>query len=58
MFKLNLEKAEEPDFKLPTSAGPLKKQERSRKIFTFALFTTPKPLSMWITANCGQFLKR
>ena len=55
MFKLDLEKAEEPEMKLPTSAGSSKKQERSRKTSTFALLTTPKPLTMWITANHGKF---
>ena len=50
MFKLNLEKAEEPEIKLPTSFGSLKKQESFRKIFT-ALLTTPKPLTVWITIN-------
>ena len=45
MFKLDLGKAEEPEIKLPTSAGSWKKQERSRKTSTFALLTTPKPLS-------------
>ena len=58
MFKLNLEKAEEPEIKLPTSAGSLKKQESSRKTSTSALLTTPKPLTVWITANCGKFLKQ
>ena len=43
--------------KLPTSIRSLKKQESSRK-HTFALWTTPKPLTLWITANCGKFLKR
>ena len=42
IFKLDLEKAEEPEIKLPTAAGPLKKQESSRK--TSALLSTPKPL--------------
>ena len=42
MFKLDLEKAEEPEFKLPTSVGSLKKLKSSRK--TSALLTTPKPL--------------
>ena len=55
MFKLDLEKAEEPEIKLPTSAGSSKKQESSRK--TSALLTTPKPLTVWITANYGKFLK-
>ena len=44
MFKVNLEKAEEPEIKLPTSAGSSKKQEGSRKTSTSALLTTPKPL--------------
>ena len=51
MFKLDLEKAEEPEIKLPTSTGSLKKQESSRKIATCALFTMPKPLTAWITTN-------
>ena len=54
MFKLVLEKAEEPEIKLPTSAGPSKKQEGSRKTSISAL-TMPKPLTMWITINCGKF---
>ena len=49
MFKLVLEKAEEPEIKLPTSAGSWKKQESSRK--TSALLTMPKPLTMWTTTN-------
>ena len=57
MFKLVLEKAEEPEIKLPTSAGSLKKQEGSRKSSTSALLTMPKPLTVWITINCGKFLK-
>ena len=57
MFKLVLEKAEEPEIKLPTSVGSLKKQESSRKTSTFALLTTPKPLTVWITTNCGKFLE-
>ena len=43
MFKLDLEKAEEPEIKLPTSAGSSKKQESSRKISTSASLTMPKP---------------
>ena len=58
MFKLDLEKAEEPEIKLPTSTGSLKKQESSRKASTSALLTTPKPLTVWITTNCGKFFKR
>ena len=51
MFKLDLEKAEEPEIKLPTSIGPSKKQEGSRKMSTSALLTMPKPLTVWITIN-------
>ena len=51
-------KAEEPEIKLPTSVGTLKKQESSRKASTSALLTMPKPLTMWITTNCGKFFKR
>ena len=57
MFKLDLEKAEEPEIKLPTSVGSLKKQENSRKTGTSALMTTPKPLTVCITTNCGKFLE-
>ena len=49
------EKAEEPEIKLPTSAGSWKKQESSRKTSISALLTMPKPLTVWITINCGQF---
>ena len=52
-----LEKAEEPEIKLPTSAGSLKKQESSRKTSISALLTTPKPLTGWITTN-WKILKR
>ena len=55
MFKLDLEKAEEPEIKLPTSTGSSKKQESSRKTSTSALVTSPKPLTVWITINCGKF---
>ena len=58
MLKLDLEKAEEPEIKLPTSTGSLKKQESSRKTSTFALLISPKPLTVWITINCGKFSKR
>ena len=57
-FKLVLEKAEEPKIKLPTSDGSRKKQESSRKASISALLTMPKPLTMWITINCGKFFKR
>ena len=58
MFKLDLEKAEEPEIKLPAFAGSLKKQESSRKTSASALLTMPKPLTVWITTNCGKFFKR
>ena len=51
MFKLDLEKAEEPEIKLPTSVGSSKKQESSRKASTSASLTMPKPLTVWITTN-------
>ena len=51
MFQLVLEKAEEPEIKLPTSAGSSKKQESSRKTSISALLTMPKPLTVWITIN-------
>ena len=54
MFKLVLEKAEEPEINLPTSAGSLKKQESSRKTYISASLTTPKTLTVWITINCGK----
>ena len=50
-----LEKAGEPEIKLPTSAGSSKKQEGSRKTSISALLTMPKPLTVWITINCGNF---
>ena len=50
MLKMDLEKAEEPEIKLPTSTGSSKKQESSRKT-TSALLTVPKPLTVWITTN-------
>ena len=56
MFKLDLEKKEEPEIKLPTSAGSSKMQESSRKTSTSAVLTMPKPLIVWITTNCGKFL--
>ena len=55
VFKLDLEKAEEPESKLPTSVGSSKKQQNSRKTSTSALLTMPKPLTLWITTNCGKF---
>ena len=54
-FKLDLEKAEEPEIKLPTSTGSGEKQESCRKTSISALLTMPKPLTVWITINCGKF---
>ena len=51
MYKLGLEKAEEPEIKLPTFVGSWKKQESSRKTSISALLTMPKPLTVWITTN-------
>ena len=51
MFKLDLEKAEEPEIKLPTSVGSQKKQEVPEKHLISALLTMPKPLTVWITTN-------
>ena len=54
-FKLVLEKAEEPEIKLPTSAGSSKKQESSRKTPISASWTMPKSLTVWITIKRGKF---
>ena len=56
MYKLDLEKAEESEIKLPISVGSQKKQENSRK--SFASLATIKILTVWITTNCGKFFKR
>ena len=58
MYKLDLEKAEEPEIKLPTSIGSLKRQENSRKTSTSASLTMLKPLTVWITTNCRKLFKR
>ena len=58
MYKLDLEKAEEPEIKLPTSVGSQKKQGNSRKTSTSALLIMPKPLTVQITTNCVKFFKR
>ena len=55
IFELALEKAEEPEIKLPTSVESWKKQQNSRKTSTSTLLTMPKPLTVWITINCGKF---
>ena len=51
-------KGRKPEIKLPTSAGSWIKQESSRKSSISALLTMPKPLTVWITRNCGKFFKR
>ena len=58
MYKLPLEKAEKAEIKLPTSAGSQKKRGNSKKISTSASLTVLKPLTVWITTNCGKFLER
>ena len=58
VLDLYLEKADEPEITLPTSAGSSIKQESSRKTSISVLFTMPKPLTVWITTNCGKLLKR
>ena len=55
MFKLDSEKAEEPEIKLPTFAESSNKQENSRKTFISASLTMLKPFTVWITINCGEF---
>ena len=58
MFKLDLEKAEEPEIKLWTYAGSSKKLQSSRKTPISDLLNMPKPFTVWITINCGKFFKR
>ena len=55
LFKLDLEKAEESEIKLPTSVGSLKELRSSKKTSSSALLAMPKPLTVWITINCGKF---
>ena len=58
MYKLDLEKAEEPEDTLLTPTGSQKKQGNSKKTSTSASLTMLKPLMVWITTNCGIFLMR
>jgi len=58
MFKVGLEKAEEPEIKLPTSTGSSKKSKRIPEKIYSASLTTLKPLTVWITTNCGKLLER
>ena len=57
MYKLNFKKAEEPEIKLPTFIQPWRNQRFSRKISTYATLTILKPFIVYITTNCGKFLK-
>ena len=57
MFKLNLEKGEEPEIQLSTFVGSSKKHENSWKKYISDLLTTPKPWTVWIITNCGKFFK-
>ena len=58
MYKLDLEKAEEPEDKLLTPAGSQEKQGNSSKTSASASLPMLKSLTMWITTNCAKFLKR
>ena len=58
MFKLVLAKSEEPEIKLPTSIGSSKSKKVPEKTYTSVLLARPKPLTVWITTNCGKFFKR
>ena len=58
MYKLDLEKTEEPEIKLPTSVGSQKKQGNSRKASTSTSLTMLNPLTVWITIYCGKILKK
>ena len=58
MFKLDLEKAEKAEIKLPTSVWSWKKKENSRKNIYFCFIDYLKPLMVWVTTNCGKFLKK
>ena len=57
MFKMVLEKAEEPEIKMPTLAGS-SKEKKIPEIFISALLTMSKPLTACITINCGKIRKR
>ena len=57
VFKMDLEKKEEPEIKLLIFIGSWKKQQSSRRTSTSASLTTLKPLTVWITTNCRKFIK-
>ena len=58
MYKLCFKEAEEPEIKLPAFIGSWRKQGNFRRTFTSISLTMLKPLTVWITTNCGKFLKR
>ena len=58
MFKLGLEKAEEPEIKLPALTESQRKKENFRKTSTSVSLTVLKSLILWIMTNCGKVLKR
>ena len=58
MYKLDLEKEEEQEIKLPSFFGLLEKQDNCRIISTSAVLTTLKPLNVLITTDCTKFLKK
>ena len=58
MSKLDLDKKEEPELKLPTFAGSQRKLGNSRETSTSVSSTRPKPLTVWIITNCEKLLKR
>ena len=58
MFKMDLEKTDEPEIKLPKSVGSQKKQRSSRKTSTSALLTMPKPWTVWITTKAVENSER
>ena len=58
MFKLDLQKLEESEIKLATFTGSSKKENIPEKTSISAVLTMPKPLTVWITTNCGKFFKR
>ena len=58
MFELDLEKAEEPEIKLKNIHWIIETAREFQKNMYFAVLTTPKPLIVWITTNCGKFFKR
>ena len=57
MYKMDVEKAEESEIKLPTSIESYKRTRELKKKITSASLTMPKTLTLWITTNCGKFLK-